>query len=59
MPQSPDHNVNCKLYQVLSSISPRVVTAGWSIYDKIKLKRDPNMTMQDAPFLTLGTSSCS
>ena len=33
-----------------------VVCAGWSIYDKIKLKRDPNMTEQEAPFLTLGTS---
>ncbi len=42
-----------------SSTSSEAVTAGWSIYDKIKLKRDPNMTMKDAPFLTLGTSSCA
>ena len=33
--------------------------AGWSIYDVIKLKRDPNKRHEDAPYMSLGMSLSS
>lgn len=42
------------IYDAISDARVLCYVVGWSIYDKIKLKRDPNMTMEEAPFLTLG-----
>lgn len=38
----------------VEGVSALTFGTGWSIYDKIKLKRDPNKTEADAPFMTLG-----
>ncbi|KAL3162479.1 hypothetical protein ABBQ32_010140 [Trebouxia sp. C0010 RCD-2024] len=42
------------IYDAIMDCRVLCYVVGWSIYDKIKLKRDPNKTEAEAPYLTLG-----